>query len=151
MIGHDCTQCGATTAVCDAHIREHGSGCCPECFIKDTHGLLAMTGETGDRLADLETQVRRMNDLLATVLIQQAALLRVSQYRDVKVDELLANVDDLEDSIDGLIGLVAHTERVAIGEDLSAFGQRLDIFDRALLELETRLRLRRRPESFQTE
>jgi hypothetical protein len=38
--GHDCARCGASVAECDQHIRDHGSGCCTSCYLRDTHGLL---------------------------------------------------------------------------------------------------------------
>lgn len=40
ITGHACTECGASVAFCDEHIRARGRGCCGSCYIRDTHGLL---------------------------------------------------------------------------------------------------------------
>lgn len=37
---HDCSNCGASVADCDAHVKTFWRGCCGLCVMMDTHGLI---------------------------------------------------------------------------------------------------------------
>ena len=70
MGGHDCDKCGATMAECDAHIREHGQGCCTECFEHDTHGLLDKFKVID--VSDLAQEVQNLQRLMAQMVIARS-------------------------------------------------------------------------------
>ena len=87
VIGHACNECGASMADCDAHIKEHGRGCCGSCFVQDTHGLL-------DRfkvidVADLAQELDNHSRLIAQMVIARSEHANVIRQLRADVGRML--------------------------------------------------------------
>jgi hypothetical protein len=166
MIGHDCTQCGASIPKCNEHITKHGAGCCSGCFLEDTHGLLrslsSAPAELGERLTEVEVQTARMTSLLASFVISRTeharAIRRLLAQSDGQIEsiaKLEAAVEHLSAGLAAALGRIAelerassHGERSKVRMEVGELDERVVIIERALPEIEAKVGLRRRPQSF---
>lgn len=150
MTGHDCSECRATIAQCDEHIKEHGQGCCGACFIRDTHGLLDKF-----KVIDVAEQQQDIENLHR--LVAQMVIARSEHAKTIR--GLMADMEAVVEQINLLRGKQERadeaekrhlltevmTEVRAVVRELP---ERLAIVEKALPEIERRVGLRRKEAAF---
>lgn len=158
-IGHPCTTCNATMETCDRTIRETGSGCCSDCFISDTHGLLDQFRPID--VAELAQEVTNLTRLLAQMVIARTEhakairSLRADMAATIQENALLrGRVSELE-QIEETADIV--DKRLLLAEVLSevrtlveALPERVKELEDVAVAIEAKLGLVRKPKAKRT-
>ena len=149
----DCVSCGTPLRVCNEKLEATGHGCCSW----DEHPLESVPSKDGlTRLADLEHQFAVLQGTVETLheenrtLIERTALyviwrtelnreLGLMAQRIVALEESVASREALEDRLGDREDLLIQMKQIQEG-----LPDKVDLLDRYLLDLEKRLKLRRR-------
>lgn len=158
-IGHPCTTCNATMETCDVTIRETGQGCCPDCFLSDTHGLLEQFRPID--VAELAQEVQNLTRLLAQMVIARSEhakairSLRADMAATIQENALLrGRLQELERSEERVdAGTKASLIQEAIKEArglVAALPERVKELEDVAVAIEAKLGLIRKPRGKRT-
>ena len=129
-----------TVVECGDKLRRGEGECCAQCFVGDTHGL---TSPLPGPVEALTANIDRVEaNLLATMVLLRTDLMRVVEEAGRAYGELRQRVEALEERLDGSGIDVVDTAVVERPEE--ALAARIEVLERCLVEIEHKLKLKRR-------
>ncbi len=144
----DCANCGASLHSCNQIIKQHGSGCCPACFMRDTHGLAAKQSKEPGLIERIEALEKACADSTAELLhyVADQTVFRSSLFKEMsKFNQRINRLEERDLHEAGLQRAIEDRDELIRDMDAAVQGLpvRVDFLEECVEGLEKFFKLRR--------